>query len=164
MIAVAQVIAKEIERKWLIPLESLPELSTLLSKEILQGYISTGEPEVRLRKSGSEFFQTIKFGEGLIRDEIEIPLTAEQFITLWPATADKRIEKTRYELEYQGLVIEIDIYSGKLAGLIVAEVEFPNELAAGDFVLPKWFGQDVTDDKRFKNKNLSQLAGLETLS
>ena len=58
-------------------------------------------------------------------------------------------------------VIELDIYKDQLTGLAVAEVEFSgvdNEAAlevAGRFVPPSWFGAEITEDTRYKNKNLA---------
>ena len=51
--------------------------------------------------------------------------------------------------------IEVDIYSGALTGLSVAEVEFATEDAADAFEPPAWFGREVTDDPRFKNQRLA---------
>ena len=53
-----------------------------------------------------------------------------------------------------GKTIELDIYDGPLAGLMVAEVAFADEQRAGAFVAPDWFGGDVTDDVRYKNQTL----------
>ena len=55
------------------------------------------------------------------------------------------------------LVIELDVYSGALTGLLVAEVEFGSEEAAGTFEPPAWFGTEVTDDARFKNQQLASV-------
>ena len=55
-----------------------------------------------------------------------------------------------------GLVIELDVYTGDLEGLVVAEVEFDSEEAAEAFAPPEWFGEDVTDDVRYKNQRLAR--------
>lgn len=47
------------------------------------------------------------------------------------------------------------MYEGELAGLVVAEVEFLSEEESEKFIAPDWFGADVTDDKKYKNKNLA---------
>jgi CYTH domain-containing protein len=47
------------------------------------------------------------------------------------------------------------VYSGALTGLMVAEVEFPSEEAARAFVPPAWFGREVTNDSRYKNRRLA---------
>jgi len=146
---------KEIERKFLV--EHLPEnLQQYPSTEIIQGYLAITEDgsEVRLRKKGDSYFQTVKSGFGLQRGEAEIEISRDQFDQLWSMTEGKRIEKARYEIDYSGRKIELDIYSGILEGLIVAEVEFDSIELAKSFAPPGWFGREVTEDERFKNRNL----------
>ncbi|NLP34951.1 MAG: adenylate cyclase, partial [Clostridiales bacterium] len=41
--------------------------------------------------------------------------------------------------------------------LIFAEVEFPDEKAADEFIPPEWFGKDLSNDKRFSNYYLSKI-------
>ena len=79
----------------------------------------------------------------------------EQFNTLWPLTRDRRIEKIRYSIPYQDNIIELDVFQGELEGLCLAEVEFESEESASIFQPPEWFGEDVTADERYKNKNLA---------
>ena len=43
-----------------------------------------------------------------------------------------------------------------LAGLLLCEVEFDDQAQAGAFVPPQWFGVDVTEDERYKNKSLAE--------
>jgi adenylate cyclase len=149
------VSTQEVERKWLVT--ELPELTGLKGKEVVQGYIAvTAEgTEVRVRQKGDKYFQTIKSDGGLVRGEIEIELTKAQYDDLWPATAGRRLEKTRYEIALDGAKIELDIYKGDLTGLVVAEVEFPSVRDSERFPQPTWFGSEVTEDKRYKNKNLA---------
>jgi len=147
----------EIERKFLIT-ELPPDIDNHSFKEILQGYIViTDGKEVRIRKKGNSYYQTVKIGEGLIRKETEIEISKEQFETLWPLTESLRIEKIRYEINYMEYLIELDVYSGLLADLVVAEVEFQTEVESKSFIPPDWFGSEITDDERFKNKNLALL-------
>jgi CYTH domain-containing protein len=71
---------KEIERKFLV--ESLPEnIDDFEKKEIIQGYLAVAEDgtEVRLRKKGEKYFQTVKSGGGKVRSEFEVEITREQF-------------------------------------------------------------------------------------
>ncbi|MGI9553922.1 MAG: CYTH domain-containing protein [Thermodesulfobacteriota bacterium] len=148
-------MTNEIERKFLI-YNPPPDYHKNPFNEIVQGYIAiTEDKEIRVRKKGEGFFQTIKTGEGLIRKETEIEITREQFDALWPITEQWRIEKKRYEIKYDNYLIELDFYKGKLADLIVAEVEFKSEEESSSFNPPDWFGREITDDKGFKNKNLA---------
>ena len=146
---------REIERKFLIK-EAPGNLEDYTSYEIDQGYlIITDDSELRIRRKGSDYFQTIKTGEGLSRGEKEIKITAEQFKALWPLTEGRRVEKVRYEIDYKSLLIELDIYAGKLDKLITAEVEFKSDSESNKFTPPEWFGPEVTSDSRYKNKNLA---------
>ena len=148
-------MSHEIERKFLI--DNPPQdYDKYPSKDIIQGYIIiTHDTEVRLRKISESYLITVKTGEGLIRKETELEITPEQFDKLWPLTENWRVEKKRYEINYEGYLIELDFYSGNLADLIVAEVEFRSEEESSSFIPPGWFGREITEDEGFKNKNLA---------
>ena len=152
-------MSHEIERKFLI-VNPPQDYDKYPSKDIIQGYIIiTDDKEVRLRQIGKNYFMTVKTGEGLIRKETEAEITHEQFEKLWPLTESWRIEKKRYEINYEGYLIELDFYSDSLADLVVAEVEFKSEEESSSFIPPAWFGREITEDEGFKNKNLA-LSGI----
>ena len=68
------------------------------------------------------------------------------------------ISKKRYLIPLNTeLTIELDVFEGYLAPLVLAEVEFPTEAMAMSFVPPKWFGEDVTFSGEYHNSYLSQL-------
>ena len=147
---------REIERKFLV--RKLPErLAEFPHADMWQGYlaIAPGGVQVRLRRAGEKHSLTYKRGRGNAREEREIELTPEQFAVLWPGTEGKRLTKTRYDVPLGDLTVEIDIYSGKHEGLIVAEVEFPDEKSARDFEVPDWLGKDVSHDRRYSNQLLA---------
>ena len=149
------VMTKEIERKFCV--QKMPDLTARTGIEISQGYISVGEngPEVRLRRKGERFYQTVKIGEGVQRTEVEVELSRAQFDTLWLLTAGRRLEKVRYEIPEGVWTIELDVYRGHLKGLVVAEVEFETIDESSRFVPPPWFGREVTDDSHYKNAYLA---------
>ena len=153
---------QEIERKFLVAVPA-QDLDQYIGRAILQGYLAIGADgsEVRLRDNQGEYTQTVKTDGELVRGEWEIPLTAEQFDTFWPATVGKRVEKTRYVIAHGSHTIELDVFRGQLAGLVMAEVEFSGVNAANSFVAPEWFSLEVTSDKCYKNKNLA-LHGVPT--
>jgi CYTH domain-containing protein len=127
-------------------------------ERIDQGYVAIGADgaEVRLRRRGSRRFLTTKSGAGLVREELEVELTPEQYEVLWPATEGRRVEKTRRVLDAgDGLAIELDEYAGTLAGLFTAEVEFPDPASAVRFAAPGWFDRDVTDEEAYRNQRLA---------
>ena len=149
------VMTKEIERKFCV--RKMPDLTVCTGVEISQGYISVGEngPEVRLRRKGKRFYQTVKQGKGVQRTEVEVELSRAQFDNLWPLTAGRRVEKVRYEIAEGIWTIELDVYCGRLKGLVVAEVEFETLDESSSFVPPPWFGREVTDDSHYKNAYLA---------
>jgi adenylate cyclase len=143
----------EIERKFLV--ERLPDGLGGRARRIDQGYLALDEhsgAEVRLRRLGDELWLTIKGEGGLARLEEEFPLGEEQFRSLWPLTEGRRVEKVRHELAGH---MEVDVYKGDLAGLVLAEVEFPSLEESTAFEPPEWFGAEVTEDPRYKNRALA---------
>ena len=147
---------REIERKFLV--RQMPDgLAQFPHADIWQGYLVTapGGMQVRMRKAGDTYSLTYKRGRGNTREEREIELTREQFDILWPATEGRRLTKTRYDVPLADRVVEIDVYTGKHEGLVVAEVEFPNEESAREFRVPDWLGEDVSRDPRYSNQLLA---------
>jgi CYTH domain-containing protein/CHAD domain-containing protein len=146
----------EIERKFL--LEQLPaELERNPAADIEQGYLAVAkDAEVRVRRHGEGFSLTLKRGGGEEREEIEIALDRRRFEALWEATEGSRLTKRRYLVSLgDRLSAEVDVYFGSLAGLRVAEVEFPSREAAASFQPPDWFGREVTGDRRYANQALA---------
>lgn len=145
----------EIERRFLIK-KSPENLEQYKHSDIEQGYLSTKEgTSIRIRKKGDKFYQTIKKGTGKIRKEFEVEIQQGLYNILWKETKGRRLEKTRYEIPYEGKIIEFDIYKGKLGGLVTAEVEFESEEKCDSFIPPDWFGAEVTEMKEFTNKYLA---------
>lgn len=148
----------EIERKYLVNKEQLPcNLNNYPCDTLEQAYIIT-EPVLRIRKKNDSYILTYK-GKGLMkREEVEFPLTKEAYDKLLTKTDGNIITKTRYKIpEQDNLTIELDIFSGILEGLYLAEVEFPTEEAALSYVAPDWFGPEVTNENTFHNSTLSTM-------
>lgn len=146
----------EIERKFVV--DEIPAGILERPDKIRQGYLSIEPVEVRVRSRGDTHVLTVKSLGGLTRTEVELPLNAAQFDELWPLV-QAVLEKQRQIVDLAGLLLEVDVYEGKLAGLVVAEVEFGSEAEAESFVPPEWFGREVTDDSRFRNAALAQADG-----
>jgi CYTH domain-containing protein len=143
----------EIERKFL--LRDLPEGYAQSEREaIRQGYAQDG---LRYRQKGARYFRTRKTGTGMALEEDEREISREEFEEAWPSTEGRRLEKTRAEIALaDGLVAEVDVFSGSLAGLRYVEVEFDDEESAHSFEPPPWFGREVTHDPRYRNSALAR--------
>ena len=125
----------EIERKYLI--NSLPDnLNIVETRVIEQGYLCT-EPVVRIRRDNEEYILTYKSKGLMIREEHNLPLTRESYEHLKEKVDGRLISKTRQVIPLEnGLLIELDIFHGDLAPLMLAEVEFPDEETANAFTAP----------------------------
>lgn len=149
-------MAREIERRFLVRDASV--LVKRKGERIVQGYLvkQPGEMSTRVRTRNGRAFLTLKSPrQGIARDEFEyeIPFIDAQRI-LEDHCAGRVVQKTRYLIEEDGLAFEIDVFEGRLSGLIVAEVELPGEDA--QLSLPPWIGEEISHDKRYGNSSLAQ--------
>lgn len=145
----------EIERKYLVVAEDWRTGAKAIA--IRQGYLcSKPSLVVRVRIYGDRAFLTIKSGGAAVARlefEYEVPL-ADANVLLDTLCRRPLIEKTRYEVDVEGVLWVVDVFSGENTGLIVAEVE----LASEDQVVapPPWTGAEVTQEPRYLNAALSE--------
>lgn len=145
----------EIERKFLINKEAV-SLSDYPHKELEQGYLCTA-PVVRVRKEGDTYYLTYK-GKGMMaREEYNLSLTQEAYEHLIQKADGIIIKKSRYLIPFLQYTIELDVFHDTYEGLYLAEVEFPTIEEANSFQPPEWFVEDVTDNPKYHNSNLSKI-------
>lgn len=142
----------EIERKYLITEEDFSEYP---HTDIVQGYLSIS-PEIRIRNANNQCFITYKSDGDLVRDEEERPISLEVFNILKMMIIGNFIYKTRYHVPIDNHLAEVDIFKEQLQGLKTVEVEFSSLEDALSFPKPSWFLEEITDDPKYKNKNLAQ--------
>ncbi|MCL2697235.1 MAG: hypothetical protein FWE74_04035 [Oscillospiraceae bacterium] len=149
----------QIERRFLIDFDDLPWGKMGTSIDILQSYISF-TPEIRLRNvNGIEFTFLLRtpIEESLIsRQDVEFELSREEYDELFQKISGTVIHKTRYRFKYDEVDVRIDIFFGDLDGLVFAEVLFDSVEDAEAFKPFPWFGEDVTEDLRYRNAMLSK--------
>lgn len=145
----------EIERKFLI--KEIPvSLDAYKCRIIEQAYLNTA-PVVRIRQDNEDYYLTYKSKGFLEREEYNLPLDKESYEHLRTKADGIIITKKRYEIPFNDtLTIELDIFEGAHAGLILAEVEFSSREEAELFIAPDWFGEDVTYEAKYSNSNLSK--------
>ncbi|MBQ8924365.1 MAG: CYTH domain-containing protein [Lachnospiraceae bacterium] len=154
----------EIERKYL--LKAIPErLDKYAHYDIEQAYLAD-KPVVRVRKRVSsdkkDFFLTVKSTGMIKREEVETAIAEDTYNTFLEEAEGNIITKTRYIIPLDNeLKIELDIFRGIFDGIIMAEVEFPDEDTANKFTPPDYFSDEVTFDKRFHNSNMSTMSEAE---
>lgn len=154
----------EIERKFLVPGFNPENHEILATKEIIQCYLND-YPELRIRKvqhnNGEPVcYFTYKGAGTMTREEHEFQIPQEEFDSLFSHQHSGIISKTRYILkrDEDGNRIEVDVYHGSLDGLVTAEIEFSTAQKAVDYNPPDWFGEDVTENSQYKNRNLAKIS------
>lgn len=149
----------EIERKYLIK-NLPPSLRDYRRAEMEQCYLATS-PTMRIRKAGDACLMTFKRmrdnAVGAISNvEIEFPIPQDKYLALREERVGNMVCKTRYYIPLpDGLTAELDVFHGVHEGLRVVEVEFPTLEASTAFAKPAWFGEEVSDDKRYRNSFLA---------
>lgn len=145
---------KEIERKFLIVQNDLSFLKSIEGKKIKQAYVQNEQDKtVRIRTKGEKAFLTVKIGnDSLSRDEFEYQIPVQDAISMMEILKLKVLSKTRYEVKFENHLWEVDVFEGKLDGLIIAEIELKSENES--FIIPPWIGKEVTNDSSYLNAKL----------
>ena len=148
-------MAVEIERKFLVHKEKWKKVNKPKGDYFRQGYILNElKCTIRIRITEQFAFITLKGNnEGITRKEFEYKIPIDDGVEMLKCFASSEIEKTRYRIEFQGKLWEIDEFSGENEGLIMAEIELNDEKE--EFLLPEWVHSEVSDDPRYYNSNLS---------
>lgn len=147
-------MAREIERKFLVQTDGW-QAGEIRRWQITDGLLlNTGERKVRVRIRDDQATIAYKGArEGLARDEFEYSIPLEDARHLIAVHCEGRVlSKTRHEVPHQGFVWEVDVYDAPLSGIILAEVELPDE--ATDLPLPVWLGEEVTGQARYRKVNM----------
>lgn len=143
----------EIERKFLV--DSSKWSPTGHGTRLIQAYLSLDpNPIVRIRIGGEKAFLTIKGpSETISRPEFEYEVPVDQAQAMLKLAISNLVEKTRYEVMHDGFLWDVDVFSGKNEGLILAEIELESEIQ--HFSRPDWLLEEVSNDGRYYNSYLS---------
>jgi adenylate cyclase len=156
-------MGKEVERKFLVSSTAWRNLAEA-DIRIRQFYLAaTPGRTVRIRISdGASARLTLKFGSrARERDEFEYPIPLAEAEEMLAFAIGRVIEKTRHHVRHRGYLYEVDVFGGPLAGLVVAELETPEDVP--DEMLPDWLGREVTGESKFYNASLA-LGGIPEIA
>jgi adenylate cyclase len=144
----------EIERKFKINSEEWENLMKPKPLAICQGYLSRDKGcVVRVRTKGDKGYLTVKGkNESITRLEYEFEIPVEEAKEMLLKFCPLQIIKKRYEIQFENHLWEVDVFEGRHAGLIIAEIELKSEDEV--FEKPSWVGEDVSHDPSFFNSNL----------
>ncbi len=146
---------KEIERKFLVRNDGFKKNARKVF--ICQAYLSRAKNRtIRVRIVGKQAFLTIKGkSRSTVRSEYEYEIPMQHAREMLDHLAKKHtVGKYRYTLDYKGHTWEVDEFTGVNQGLCIAEIEL--DRTDEKFPLPPWLGEEVSDDPRYFNSNLSK--------
>ena len=153
----------EIERKFLIEDWSNWITAPHSSYIIYQYYIDDGTRiRIKHHSDGSnKACITHKYQKSNItREEWEFDINADEANDYFQYLIDNkiglgRVKKTRHIIrDSYAMTWEIDVFHDENEGLILAEIEMPNE--EFEFHKPEYIGKEVTNDERYYNCNLAK--------
>ena len=147
-------MGKEIERKFLVNGTAWRQLAA--GVHYRKGYLNSQKDRtVRVRTVGEKGFLTVKGPtHGITRLEFEYEIPLKDALTMLNDLVEQPIiEKIRYRIPAGDLVWEVDEFLGVNEGLIVAEIELPEENTP--FEKPSWIGEEVSGEPRYYNSMLA---------
>jgi adenylate cyclase len=144
----------EIERKFLV--DTRKWNPTVEGTRLVQAYLSIDpNPTVRVRIAGEKAFVTIKGRtKSISRPEFEYEIPVNEAQEMMKLAISNPVEKIRYKILHKGFLWEVDVFSGKNEGLVMAELELESENQA--FTRPDWLLAEVSGDRRYYNSYLSE--------
>ena len=146
-------MALEIERKFLV--DQTKWKPTGLGTKIIQAYLGLSpNPTVRIRISDEKAFLTVKGRSDTIsRPEFEYEVPLNDALEMMNLAISNPVEKIRYKVNCEGFLWEVDVFSGKNSGLVMAEIEL--EAENQELLRPDWLLEEVSADARYYNSYLS---------
>jgi CYTH domain-containing protein len=150
----------ERERRWLVDPALRPDLSTQPYVLIEDRYIH--QTRIRLRRMTDSVSreQSLKLTK---KYECEDPcarpivtsyLTDEEY-RVFAALDAVPLVKRRFKVEEGGNAFSIDLFAGGLAGLELAEIEWPDDAGLRSLQAPLWAVCEVSDDVRYQGGALA---------
>jgi adenylate cyclase len=145
----------EIERKFLVTNDDWRQLA-VRSVRLRDGLIAAYKGrKVRVRIAGDDIATVAikgpRIGIAQSEFEYEIPIAdAERMLSTM--CQDDTLEKERFFVEDAGGTWHVDVYSGILLGVVIAEIELKHE--SQELILPRWIGKEVTGDSFYKKINM----------
>jgi len=152
-----EIMAIEIERKFLVNQEAWAQLADKgEGKYYAQAYIHADpNKSIRIRISEGTAILAIKGSlTNLSRLEFEYEIPLDEAEMIMKSLCGAAVVKRRYIIHHTSMTWEVDVFEGENEGLIIAEIELEAE---DQFLnLPPWVQEEVTDDPRYLNANLSK--------
>lgn len=147
----------EIERKWLVP-DFPTKLKLKEIWDVWQSYLYVNdEVEIRISRKckhpDTDIYhhkQVIKLGNGLVRPEFSLDLSERDYKQYAENIKQRPITKLYHIYDFLGYNLEVSLVDEKW---MYAEIEFPNEEEANNFIIPYPDWNEVTGIPEYQMKN-----------
>lgn len=145
------------ERRFVVDASRLPPLDPGTARTIEDLYIDGGRLRLRRITHAADGEQEFKLGKKyapdnpLIGPMTNLYLDAEEYAAL-EKLPGRRVVKQRYKVG----AFTIDVFQAPFDGLVTAECEASNRMAALRFDVPDWAVREVTDDVAYTGWSLAQ--------
>ena len=150
-------MALEIERRFLVIRDDW-RLKAVIQQKYRQAYLTSSVEgvtlRVRIRDDGKSWL-TLKAPtnySNFVRHEFEYEIPAADASDMWDISS-KRLIKSRYFLDIEGVDWIVDCFEGSNYPLEIAEVELPTEDTF--CAIPDWCGLEITGQDRWSNAALA---------
>lgn len=155
-------MAKEIERKFLVR-DGWREAVTA-KEELCDGLLlANRKRKICIRRSGKTATIAIKDQrKGSERNEFEYRIPLADASELLTHHCDSIVAKTRHHIKHNGSHWVVDEYHGLMEGVVIAEIELRKKDQV--FEKPTWLSKEVTDNPRFRKRNLIARKNREKLA
>ncbi len=153
-----------IEKKYLLKDSILPLVKNSdTKKETIAQFYTQIEicKEIRFRSVNEKYCKTVRTGSDIRKNEIDKEIDKAKYLKAKKSKIGHILKKVRYHLEEEGIHYAIDKYKQHLDNLLLLEVSFKSFEDAENFTLPAdlkpYIKKEVSDDNRYRNKNLALL-------
>ena len=150
----------EIERRWLVASNALPDLSELERWEVTDHYLK--KTRMRLRKmvdpsqkNAAQYKLCKKYGKtsGISEPIVNIYLSEDEYFMFSSLDAYVLV-KIKYAYEYRGVSFAINTFSG--SRIVTIEAEFESEEEARKCPLPPFVGEDISSNREYESASIAR--------
>jgi CYTH domain-containing protein len=149
----------ERERRWLVDPAELPDLNGAAFILIQDRYIDNSRMRLRRMTDSKSGLTALKLSkkyecaDHLARPIVTTYLTQVEFNIL-ESLPSQALSKRRFKIEVDGCEFSYDCFLDNLAGLHIAEIEWPDDAGLRALSAPVWATRDVSEDKRYQGGSL----------
>jgi CYTH domain-containing protein len=144
------------ERRFLVDAAALPSVELGTARRIEDLYIDGGRLRLRAITELATGEKTFKLAKKYAPDNPLIGPMANLYLTEEEHAVMDRLPGARLsKLRYRVGGFTIDVFEGALKGLVTAECEATNRMAAMRFEIPDWCIREVTSEVAYTGGNLA---------